>query len=156
MNRRLLSGVIALGAAAAWTTAFPGAQTKKKADWLTDGADAQRTAWQRNDDYVPEEQIYGQAFIGVKQNPQTKALELKDWYSPSNAVWMRKRDLDFDASSPIFDYRGTAAAPSPRPFAAGWQQARVTSTFPALTARCMRSGSRSRSNVRRVILASRQ
>ena len=44
--------------------------------------------------------------IGVKQNPQTKALELKDWYAPSNAYWMRKRDLDFSASSPIFDYKG--------------------------------------------------
>ena len=44
--------------------------------------------------------------IGVKQNPQTKALELKDWYAPSNAYWMRKRDLDFNASSPIFDYKG--------------------------------------------------
>ena len=44
--------------------------------------------------------------IGVKQNPETKALELKDWYAPSNAFWMRKRDLDFNASSPIFDYKG--------------------------------------------------
>jgi len=42
----------------------------------------------------------------VKQNPETKALELKDWYAPSNAFWMRKRDLDFNASSPLFDYKG--------------------------------------------------
>jgi outer membrane protein assembly factor BamB len=57
-------------------------------------------------DYLPEQQIYGQAMIGVKQNAETKALELKDWYAPSNAFWMRKRDLDFNASSPIFDYKG--------------------------------------------------
>src|SRR4029077_14136978 len=57
-------------------------------------------------DYLPEQQIYGQAMIGVKQNPQTKALELKDWYAPSNAYWMRKRYLDFNASSPIFDFKG--------------------------------------------------
>jgi hypothetical protein len=42
----------------------------------------------------------------VKQNPKTKALELKDWYAPSNAYWLRKRDLDFNVSSPIFDYKG--------------------------------------------------
>jgi hypothetical protein len=30
-------------------------------------------------DYYPERQIYGQAIIGVKQNPEIKALEMKDW-----------------------------------------------------------------------------
>jgi outer membrane protein assembly factor BamB len=70
------------------------------------GKDGTVYAGSGDGDYVPEQQIYGQALIGVKQNPQTKALELKDWYAPSNAYWMRKRDLDFDTSSPIFDYRG--------------------------------------------------
>ena len=45
-------------------------------------------------DYYPERQIYGQAIIGVKQNPEIKALERKDWYAPWNAFWLRKRDLD--------------------------------------------------------------
>jgi outer membrane protein assembly factor BamB len=70
------------------------------------GKDGTVYAGSGDGDYVPEQQIYGQAMIGVKQNPQTKALELKDWYAPSNAYWMRKRDLDFNASSPIFDYQG--------------------------------------------------
>ncbi len=70
------------------------------------GKDGTVYAGSGDGDYLPEQQIYGQAMIGVKQNPQTKALELKDWYAPSNAYWMRKRDLDFNASSPIFDYHG--------------------------------------------------
>ena len=57
-------------------------------------------------DYYPERQIYGQSIIGVKQNPQTKALELKDWYAPSNAFWLRKRDLDMNVTGPIFDFKG--------------------------------------------------
>ena len=70
------------------------------------GKDGTVYAGSGDGDYIPSQQIYGQAFIGVKQNPQTKALELKDWYAPSNAYWMRKRDLDFNVSSPIFDYKG--------------------------------------------------
>ena len=70
------------------------------------GKDGTVYAGSGDGDYLPAQQIYGQAMIGVKQNPQTKALELKDWYAPSNAYWMRKRDLDFDTSSPIFDYKG--------------------------------------------------
>ena len=70
------------------------------------GKDGTVYAGSGDGDYVPAQQIYGQAFIGVKQNPQTKALELKDWYAPSNAYWMRKRDLDFNTSSPIFEYKG--------------------------------------------------
>jgi outer membrane protein assembly factor BamB len=70
------------------------------------GKDGTVYAGSGDGDYLPEQQIYGQAMIGVKQNPDTKALELKDWYAPSNAFWMRKRDLDFDASSPIIDYKG--------------------------------------------------
>jgi len=70
------------------------------------GKDGTVYAGSGDGDYLPEQQIYGQAMIGVKQNPVTKALELKDWYAPSNAYWMRKRDLDFNVSSPIFDYKG--------------------------------------------------
>lgn len=57
-------------------------------------------------DYYPEQQIYGQTVIGVKQDPETKALNLKDWYTPSNAEWLRKRDLDMNVTGPVFDYRG--------------------------------------------------
>ena len=70
------------------------------------GKDGTVYAGSGDGDYLPEQQIYGQAMIGVKQNPQTKALELKDWYAPSNAYWMRKRDLDFNASSPDLRLQG--------------------------------------------------
>ena len=70
------------------------------------GKDGTVYAGSGDGDYLPEQQIYGQALIGVKQNPDTKALELKDWYAPTNAYWMRKRDLDFNTASPIFDYKG--------------------------------------------------
>ncbi len=46
------------------------------------GKDGTVYAGSGDGDYYPEQQIYGQAIIGVKQNPQTKALELKDWYAP--------------------------------------------------------------------------
>ena len=69
-------------------------------------------------DYYPEQQIYGQAIVAVKQNPDTKALELKDWYAPSNAFWLRKRDLDMNVTGPVFDYKGKDT-PSSRARSAG-------------------------------------
>ena len=42
---------------AAWTTAVPGAQAKRKADWLTDGGDPQRTAWQRNETILTKDNV---------------------------------------------------------------------------------------------------
>jgi hypothetical protein len=47
MTRRLLAGLVGL-AAAMVSIVTPAAQ-QKKADWLTDGGDPQRTAWQRNE-----------------------------------------------------------------------------------------------------------
>ena len=70
------------------------------------GKDGTVYAGSGDGDYCPEQQIYGQAIIGVKQNPTTKALELKDWYAPSNADWLRKRDLDMNVTGPVFDYKG--------------------------------------------------
>ena len=42
----------------------------------------------------------------MKQNPQTKALELVDYYGPSNAEWLWKRDLDMQVTPAIFNYKG--------------------------------------------------
>ena len=70
------------------------------------GKDGTVYAGSGDGDYYPEQQIYGQAIIGVKQNPTTKALELKDWFAPSNAFWLRKRDLDMNVTGPVFDYKG--------------------------------------------------
>ncbi len=54
----------------------------------------------------PELGLYGNGIIGVKQNPQTKALELVDYYGPTNAEWLWKRDLDMQVTPAIFDYKG--------------------------------------------------
>ncbi len=70
------------------------------------GKDGSVYAGSGDGDYYPEQQVYGQAIIAVKQNPETKALDLKDWYAPSNAVWLRKRDLDINVTGPTFEYKG--------------------------------------------------
>ncbi len=54
----------------------------------------------------PENGLFGDGIIGVKQNPGTKALELDDYYGPSNAEWLVKRDLDMQVTPVIFDYHG--------------------------------------------------
>jgi outer membrane protein assembly factor BamB len=70
------------------------------------GRDGTLYAGTGDGDYYPERQIYGQTIIAVRQNAETKALELKDWYTPSNAFWLRKRDLDMNVSGPIFEWKG--------------------------------------------------
>ena len=70
------------------------------------GKDGSVYAGSGDGDYFPERQIYGQSIIAVKQNPETKALEMTDWYTPSNAYWLRKRDLDMNATGPVFEYKG--------------------------------------------------
>jgi hypothetical protein len=54
----------------------------------------------------PENGQYGNGIIGVKQNTQTKAVELVDYYGPSNAEWLWKRDLDMQVTPAIFDFQG--------------------------------------------------
>jgi outer membrane protein assembly factor BamB len=53
----------------------------------------------------PELGLYGNGIIGVKQNTETKSLELVDYYGPSNAEWLWKRDLDMQVTPAIFDYK---------------------------------------------------
>lgn len=72
----------------------------------TMGKDGTIYAGSGDGDYYPERQIFGQSIIGVKQDPETRALVMKDWFTPSNAVWLRKRDLDMNVSGPIFDWKG--------------------------------------------------
>src|SRR5438128_3946720 len=59
MNRRWLAAVVAYGAA--WI-AVPGAQTPK-ADWLTDGGDPQRTAWQRSETLLATDTVKGMKLL---------------------------------------------------------------------------------------------
>jgi len=54
----------------------------------------------------PENGLYGNGIIGVKQNPETKSLDLVDYYGPSNAEWLWKRDLDMQVTPTIFDWNG--------------------------------------------------
>ncbi len=54
----------------------------------------------------PENGLFGNGIIGVKQNPASKALELMDYYGPSNAEWLYKRDLDMQVTPAIFDFKG--------------------------------------------------
>ncbi len=54
----------------------------------------------------PENGIYGNGIIGVQQNPKTKALDLVDYFGPSNAEWLVKRDLDMQVTPVIFNYKG--------------------------------------------------
>lgn len=54
----------------------------------------------------PETGSYGDGIIGLKQNPDTKALELEDYYGPTNAEWLVKRDLDMQVTPAIFNYKG--------------------------------------------------
>ncbi|MBL8178972.1 MAG: PQQ-binding-like beta-propeller repeat protein [Bryobacterales bacterium] len=54
----------------------------------------------------PENGIYGNGIIGVQQDPNTKAVVLTDYYGPSNAEWLFKRDLDMQVTPTIFPYKG--------------------------------------------------
>jgi outer membrane protein assembly factor BamB len=70
------------------------------------GKDGTLYAGSGDGDYYPERLIYGQSIIGVKQDPETKAMVMKDWFAPTNAFWLRKRDLDMNVTGPIFDWKG--------------------------------------------------
>jgi outer membrane protein assembly factor BamB len=54
----------------------------------------------------PENGLFGNGIIGVQQDPKTKSLELVDYYGPSNAEWLFKRDLDMQVTPAIFNYKG--------------------------------------------------
>ena len=53
MTRRSIGAAVAITVAAVWT-GVPHAQgqSQAKGNWLTDGADAQRTSWQRNERFI--------------------------------------------------------------------------------------------------------
>ncbi len=70
------------------------------------GRDGSVYAGSGDGDYYPEDQVFGQTIVAVKQNPATKALELSDWFTPKNAYWLRKRDLDMNVTGPVFEYHG--------------------------------------------------
>src|SRR5260370_19565947 len=63
----------------------------------------------------PENGLYGNGMIGVKQNPETKALDLVDYYGPSNAEWLRQAPLPHYGNPPLLHFKGqeiTACSPT--------------------------------------------
>ena len=54
----------------------------------------------------PENGVFGNGIIGLQQDPDSKSLELYDYYGPSNAEWLFKRDLDMQVTPAIFPYKG--------------------------------------------------
>jgi hypothetical protein len=52
--------------------------------------------------YDPSMNRYANSIIAL----QAGDLKLKDWYTPSNAEWLFKRDLDMNVTPVIFTYKG--------------------------------------------------
>src|SRR4029453_13269832 len=74
MNRRLLAGLAALAMTAIWTNP-PAAQTPKKVDWLTDGGDPQRTAWQQHETILTKDTVKDMKLLWkLKLDNQTRQM----------------------------------------------------------------------------------
>jgi len=56
--------------------------------------------------WAPEDGVYGNGIVGLKPDPVTKELLLEDYYGPTNAEWLWKRDLDMQVTPIIFDWHG--------------------------------------------------
>src|SRR5215510_14003981 len=52
--------------------------------------------------YDPAANRYANAVIALTP----RELKLKDWYSPTNAEWLYKRDLDMNVTPVVFPYKG--------------------------------------------------
>ncbi len=76
--------------------------------WGRQGAaiDSTGTAWAPTGDgvYDLDNQRYGNGLIGARV--ENGALELKDWYEPTNWAWMQKKDLDMQVTPAMFTYKG--------------------------------------------------
>ena len=76
--------------------------------WGRSGAaiDSTGTAWAPTGDgrYDPANQVYGNGLIGA--HVVGNELKLKDWFEPSNWIWLQKRDLDMQVTPAIFKYKG--------------------------------------------------
>src|SRR5262249_50797465 len=52
--------------------------------------------------YEPSTNRYANSVVALTP----KELKLKDWYTPTNAEWLFKRDLDMNVSPVVFPYKG--------------------------------------------------
>jgi outer membrane protein assembly factor BamB len=75
--------------------------------WGRSGAaiDSTGTAWAPTGDgrYDPANQVYGNGLIGA--HVVGNELKLKDYFEPSNWIWLQKRDLDMQVTPAIFKYK---------------------------------------------------
>ncbi|MEO8028376.1 MAG: PQQ-binding-like beta-propeller repeat protein [Bryobacteraceae bacterium] len=76
--------------------------------WGRQGAavDSTGIAWAPTGDgrYDPANQVYGNGLIGARV--EDGKLNIKDYYIPSNWIWLQKRDLDMQVTPAIFDFKG--------------------------------------------------
>ncbi len=76
--------------------------------WGRQGAaiDSSGTAWAPTGDgrYDAANQVYGNGLIGAKL--EGKELKIKDWFVPTNWIWLQKRDLDMQVTPAIFNFKG--------------------------------------------------
>jgi len=76
--------------------------------WGRRGAavDSTGTAWSTTGDgqFNPATGQYANSVMGV--GVENGVLKMKDWYTPTNWDWLRKRDLDPNNTPTIFTYRG--------------------------------------------------
>jgi outer membrane protein assembly factor BamB len=66
------------------------------------GADGTVYAETGDGNYDPALNRYANSIIALTP----KELKLKDWYTPSNAEWLYKRDLDMNVTPVLFTYKG--------------------------------------------------
>ena len=76
--------------------------------WGRSGAaiDSSGTAWAPTGDgrYDPDNRVLGNGLIGARLDG--KELVIRDWFEPSNWVWLQKRDLDMQVTPAIFPFNG--------------------------------------------------
>ena len=66
------------------------------------GADGTVYAETGDGQYDPATNRYANSIVALTP----KELKLKDWYTPSNAEWLWKRDLDMNVTPVVFEYKG--------------------------------------------------
>jgi outer membrane protein assembly factor BamB len=66
------------------------------------GADGTVYAETGDGQYDPATNRYANSIVALTP----KELKLKDWYTPSNADWLWKRDLDMNVTPVVFEYKG--------------------------------------------------
>ena len=100
MNRRWLAGFAVVSAAAAWT-ATPGAQGPARTDWLTDGGDPQRTAWQRHETILTKDNVKDMKQLnGGTLTNKDKAIVNHQQNELSRGIYSQKHDAQTQNTSP--------------------------------------------------------